>query len=47
MMPEIMIITFIMLNQIKLKLLGLYDHSELGIEPIMDAIDRNAEHGNE
>ena len=34
MMPEIMIISFIMLNEIKLKLLGLYFQSENDIETV-------------
>jgi hypothetical protein len=34
MMPEILIISFIMLNEIKLKLLGLNEDTEQDIEPL-------------
>ena len=34
MMPEILIISFIMLNEIKLRILGLHEHTEEEIEPL-------------
>jgi len=40
MLPEITIICFIMLNEIKLKLLGLYEDREIDIEMITDGIVR-------
>lgn len=45
--PEILIICFIMLNEIKLKLLGLYFQTENEIETIQEAIQRNIENGDE
>jgi hypothetical protein len=47
MMPEILIMCFIMLNEIKLKLLGLYFQTENEIESIQEAIQRNIENGDE
>jgi len=47
MMPEILIICFIMLNEIKLKLLGLYFQTEQEIEGVVEGIDRNIEKGDE
>jgi len=47
MMPEILIISFIMLNEIKLKLLGLFYHIETDIESILEGIQRNIERGDE
>ena len=47
MMPEILIITFIMLNEIKLKLLGLYYENEMEIESILEGIQRNIVKGDE
>jgi hypothetical protein len=38
MIPEILIITFIMLNDIKLKLIGLYAKNENDVEPVIDAL---------
>jgi len=38
MMPELLIISFIMLNEIKLKLLGLYYEIEEDIESVLDGI---------
>ena len=46
-MPEVLIIVFIMLNEIKLKLLGLYYKDEMMIETITEGIQRNIEHGDE
>lgn len=46
-MPEILIITLIMLNEIKLKLVGLYARNEDDVEPILDAVQRNIERGDE
>jgi len=47
MMPEILIMCFIMLNEIKLKLLGLFFEIEQDIESVMEGIDRNMEKGDE
>ena len=47
MIPEILIITFIMLNEIKLKLSGLYYQIEQDIETVTDGIQRNRERGDE
>jgi hypothetical protein len=46
MIPEILIITFIMLNEIKLKLSGLYYQIEQDIETVTDGIQRNLEGGD-
>lgn len=47
MMPEILILCFIMLNEIKLKLLGLYYENEMEVETIQEGIQRNMEKGDE
>lgn len=47
MMPEILILCFIMLNEIKLKLIGLYYVRECDIETITEGIQRNIEKGDE
>jgi hypothetical protein len=47
MIPEILIITFIMLNEIKLKLIGLYYKREHEVETILDGIQRNLLEGDE
>jgi hypothetical protein len=47
MIPEILIIVFIMLNDIKLKLIGLYSKNENDIEPVVDALQRNIMKGDE
>lgn len=47
MMPEILIISLIMLNEIKLKLLGLYYEIEQDYESVLDGIQRNIENGDE
>jgi hypothetical protein len=41
MIPEILIIVFIMINEIHLKLIGLYYQTEQDIETINDGIQRN------
>lgn len=41
MLPEIMILCFLMLHEIKLQLIGLYDINEEDVEPVLDAIERN------
>ena len=46
-MPELMIISLIMLNEIKLKLLGLYWETELEIETVNEGIDRTLANGDE
>ena len=46
MMPEILIICFLQLHNIKLKLLGLYYDIENDVEGVMEGIDRNLEKGN-
>jgi len=45
-LPEILIVTFIMLNQIKLRLIGLYNHIEEDIENIDDGIQRYISQGD-
>lgn len=47
MIPEILILCFIMLHEIKLQLLGLYDEIEEEIEPVLDGIERNVQKGDE
>ena len=47
MMPEVLILTLLMLNEIKLRLIGLYMKDEAAIEPIYDGIQRNLEKGDE
>lgn len=47
MMPEILILCFLMLHEIKLKLMGLYDKDEEDIEPVLDGIQRNILKGDE
>ncbi len=47
MMPEILIISFILLNEIKQKLLGLNEETEEDIEPLQDAIQRSLMDGDE
>ena len=47
MLPEILIICFIMLNEIHLKLIGLFYDIEQDIETINDGIQRNIEEGDE
>ena len=46
MMPEILILTFLMLNEIQLRLLGLYYNTEKDIESVQDGIQRNIESGD-
>jgi hypothetical protein len=45
--PELLIISFIMLNEIKLKLLGLYWKTELEVESVNEGIDRWLCYGDE
>lgn len=47
MLPEIMILCFLMLHEIKLQLIGLYDRKEEDVEPVLDAIERNLLKGDE
>lgn len=47
MIPEILILTLIMLNEIHLRLIGLYYRDENSIEPILDGIERNLSKGDE
>lgn len=47
MLPEIMILCFLMLHEIKLQLIGLYDINEEDVEPVLDAIERNIQKGDE
>ena len=47
MAPEMLIIAYIMLNEIKLKLCGLYFQTEEELESISEAIQRNMEKGDE
>jgi len=46
-LPELLIICFIMLNEIKLKLLGLYWMTELEIESVNEGIQRTLCKGDE
>jgi hypothetical protein len=47
MLPEMLIIMFIMLNEIHLKLIGLYYNIEEDIETVTEGIQRNLEKGDE
>ena len=47
MLPEVLILCFLMLHEIKLQLIGLYDHKEEDVEPVLDAIERNLQKGDE
>lgn len=47
MLPEILIMALIMLNEINLKLCGLYTKIEADIETITEGIDRNIEKGDQ
>lgn len=47
MAPEVMILSFLMLHEIKMQLIGLYDRSEEDVEPVLDAIERNIQKGDE
>ena len=46
MSPEVLIIIFIMLNEIHLKLIGLYYEIEQDVETVEDGIQRNIAQGN-
>jgi hypothetical protein len=46
MLPEVLIITLIMLNEIRLHLIGLYFENESAIESIEEGIQRNIEQGD-
>jgi hypothetical protein len=46
MLPEILILTFLMLNDIQLRLIGLYYNTEKDIETVQDGIQRNIESGD-
>lgn len=41
MIPEILILCFLMLHEIKLQLIGLYDKKEEDVEPVLDGIERH------
>lgn len=41
MLPEVLILCLLMLHEIKLQLIGLYDRNEEDVEPVLDAIERN------
>ena len=47
MLPEILIMALIMLNEINLKLCGLYTKIEADIETITEGIERNIEKGDQ
>lgn len=47
MLPEVMILCFLMLHEIKLQLIGLHDRTEEDVEPVLDAIERNLQKGDE
>ena len=46
MAPEILILTFLMLNDIQLRLIGLYYNTEKDIESVQEGIQRNIESGD-
>lgn len=46
-LPEIMILMFLTMNEIYLRMLGLYFETEDEIENIVDGLKRNIEHGDE
>lgn len=46
-MPELLILCFLMLHEIKLQLLGLYGRDEEDVEPVLDGIERNLLKGDE
>ena len=46
-LPELLIISFILLNEIKLKLLGLYWSTELELESVNEGIQRTLARGDE
>jgi hypothetical protein len=46
MLPEILISCFIMLNEIHLKMVGLYYQVENEVEPIQDGIERTMQKGD-
>lgn len=45
-LPEMMIITFIMLNQIQLKLIGLFEEQEEDLENVKEGIQRYINQGD-
>lgn len=47
MLPEILILCFLMLHEIKLQLLGLWYQIEEEVEPVLDGIERNLQRGDE
>jgi hypothetical protein len=47
MLPEIIIICSIMINEIKLKLIGLYDQVESEVEDVTEAMIRINEKGDD
>lgn len=47
MMPEILIICAIILNEIKLKLISLYYMRESDVETVLEGIQRNLKNGDE
>lgn len=47
MLPEIAILCFLMLHEIKLQLVGLYDKNEEDVETVLDGIERNLHKGDE
>jgi hypothetical protein len=46
MIPEILVIILIALNEIHLRLIGLYYQTEEDIEVVTDGIQRNIEQGD-
>lgn len=46
MSPEIFILTFLMLNDIQLRLIGLYYITEKDLESVQEGIQRNIESGD-
>lgn len=46
MIPEILILTFLMLNDVYLRMIGLFFQTEIEIENILDGLQRNIECGD-
>lgn len=46
MLPEIAILTFLMMNEIYLRMIGLFFETENEIESILDGLKRNIERGD-
>lgn len=47
MVPELLILCFLMLHEIKLQLIGLHGKNEEDVENVLDGIERNILKGDE